>query len=193
MSRYRRWVLTLGIIVATPSITNAGPRLFPFFRSKAVRSARETGGRQQTVNNKNQQTADRIARALRAANLSGFDIAIEYRGGTAILVGTVNDSQLKAKANRIVGRVPGVVRVDNRLQVSSSDTDPSFPPVADFQAVKPSAESPVKPVGFQSPAPATIPSNSGRPIEKIAANPFDGPAPSRSNQEIAQDVAHAVA
>jgi osmotically-inducible protein OsmY len=193
MSRYRKWVLTLGIIVATPGIADAGPRLFPFFKSKAARSARETGGRQQTSSNNNQQTADRIARALRAANLSGFDIRIEYRGGTAILTGTVTDSQLKSKAGQLARRVPGVAQVANQLQVSSSGAGTSLPTSLDFRTDTPSGNSPVKPAGFRSPTPATIPSDLGRPIEKAETNPFDGPGPSRSNQDIAQDVADVVA
>ena len=193
MSKYRRWVLTLGIIVATPGITDAGQRLFPFFKSKTPRSARETAGREQTPVNRNQQIADRIAGALRAANLSGYDIGIDYRAGTATLTGTVTDPQLKVKAGQITGRVAGVKRVANRLKISNSGTGNSLPTVANFQAVSPPAKPPVKPVGFQAPTPETNPTELGSPIEKAATDPFAAASPSRSNQEIAQAVADAVA
>jgi len=115
MSKYRKWVLALGIMTVTPGLTMAGSPSFPFFKSKKARSAKE----QSPATYSNQKTADEVAAALRNANLSGFDIAIEHANGTATLTGSIADKSLKGKATQIISRVPGVQRVDNRLKVVS--------------------------------------------------------------------------
>ena len=115
MSKYRKWVLALGIMAVTPGLTMAGSPSFAFFKSKKARSVKE----QSSATYSNQKTADEVAAALRNANLSGFDIAIELANGTATLTGSIDEKSLKEKATQIISRVPGVQRVDNQLKVVS--------------------------------------------------------------------------
>ena len=192
MSKYRRWVLTLGIIVATPGITDAGQRLFPFFKSKAARSARETAGREQTPVNRNQQIADRIAGALRAANLSGYDIGIDYRAGTATLTGTVTDPQLKVKAGQITGRVAGVKRVANQLTSNDSGRGGLTTTTAAFQTDGIPAAGTLQHARFQSEAPTTFQRETGRPLPSLSAGRPTATSSSRSKQENAKDAASAL-
>lgn len=59
--------------------------------------------------------ARRIDLALKAADLNGYDIAVEYDHGTAVLAGAVRTREQKELASQVVSQVPGVHRVDNRL------------------------------------------------------------------------------
>src|SRR5690606_37483127 len=106
MRKYRKWVLTLGIVAAAPGVTMAGP--FDLFKSKSAETAAApaAGG--------NQKVAEEIAAALRKANFSGYDVEIEYRNGVAMLAGKVGTLQQKMEATRVVAQVPGVQRVDNQ-------------------------------------------------------------------------------
>jgi osmotically-inducible protein OsmY len=65
----------------------------------------------------NQRMAENIARSLQAARFTGYDIAIHYQNGVAVLDGSVAGTSQKAAATGIVSQVPGVQRVDNRLNV----------------------------------------------------------------------------
>ena len=106
MCRYRKWVLTLGIMAVTPGITMAGP--FSLFKRKptdASAGKRERGAKRVS----NQQVAERIAAALRSAKFDRYDIEIEVQRGAATLSGAVADSGHKARISRIVKNVPGVL------------------------------------------------------------------------------------
>ncbi len=66
----------------------------------------------------NQVTADAIAASLKAhPGLSRSRIAIETRGGTALLVGTVASPALRAEALNRAQSTPGVVSVVDRLRI----------------------------------------------------------------------------
>lgn len=127
MSKCRKWVLTLGLMAVTPGITMAAPK-FPNIFARKAQPARQAEG------TSNQRIADNIATALRDANISGYDIAIEQKDGTAMLSGKVTDPRLKAKATEIVGRVPGVKRVDNQLEVVREEQPQSQVLAAEFKA-----------------------------------------------------------
>jgi len=107
MRRYRKWVLSLGIMAVTPGIAMAGP--FSFQRLKANKTAPAASSRS------NQQVAEQIAGSLRAAKINGFEIDIEYRDGVAHLKGKVQDAAQKKKASRVVSKVKGVKKVNNQL------------------------------------------------------------------------------
>ena len=70
-----------------------------------------------TQTSRNQKVAEDIAVALKRAQFHGYEIEIEYKDGVATLTGKVSDPRQKVKANQVVGAVPGVRRLDNRLAV----------------------------------------------------------------------------
>ncbi len=106
MRSYRKWVLSLGLAAAVaPSLALAGP-----FSQKPVGAQAASAGN-------NQQTAESVAQALRAAKLAGFDIDVEVREGVCTLSGKIGSSEQKERASKAVAAVPGVRRVDNQLVV----------------------------------------------------------------------------
>lgn len=105
MRSYRKWVLSLGLAAAVaPSLAQAGPF-----------SLKPSGG--EAAATSNQQTAENVAEALRAAKLAGFDIDIEVKEGVCTLSGKIGSDEQKSRASKAVSAVPGVRRVDNRLIV----------------------------------------------------------------------------
>jgi len=112
MLRYRKWVLTLGIMAVSPGIVTAGP--FSFLKRKPRQSASQTAKPKRS----NQRIAEDIAAALRAARLNGQGIDIEFRNGVAKLTGTVADVRQKAKATKVVSKVSGVRHVDNQMAIA---------------------------------------------------------------------------
>jgi len=108
MRKYGKWVLTLGLLAATPGMTlAAGPR------SKADDKPAASG--KKATKTENQKVAEDIASAMRG-KVQG-DVNIEYRDGVATLSGSVADQKIKDKAASIVSKVDGVKRVDNRLSI----------------------------------------------------------------------------
>jgi len=81
----------------------------------------------QTTND--QMVADQIATSLKSADgLSGYEITVKYREGTARLEGWVRDQKQMDEALAIAGRTPQVERVINRLQIQ--ENMPTVQPVA---------------------------------------------------------------
>lgn len=113
MKRYRKWVLTLGIMAVTPGITMAGP--LDFFSKKSEQSS-STAVSGKISNN--QKVANDIANALRQARLTGYNMEIEFNKGVAVLSGKIPTAAQKAQATQLISRIDGVSRVDNRLVVS---------------------------------------------------------------------------
>lgn len=106
MRKYGKWVLTLGLLAATPSLTlAAGSKSKDASPAAPVRSARTD----------NQRVAEDIANALRG-KVKG-DISIEFKDGVAVLSGTVLDAKVKKTAESLAENVTGVTKVDNRLSV----------------------------------------------------------------------------
>ncbi len=110
MRRYPKWVLTLGIVAVTPGLSAAA---FPFGSDTDASSSTATPPK----TSRNQKVAEDIAVALKRAQFHGYEIEIEYKDGVATLTGKVSDPRQKVKANQVVGSVPGVRRLDNRLAV----------------------------------------------------------------------------
>jgi len=110
MRRYPKWVLTLGIVAVTPGLSAAA---FPFGSDTDASSSTATPPK----TSRNQKVAEDIAVALKRAQFHGYEIEIEYKDGVATLTGKVSDPRQKVKANQVVGAVPGVRRLDNRLAV----------------------------------------------------------------------------
>lgn len=77
----------------------------------------------------NQETAERIAAAMGAAGLDGYDIQIGFQNGTAQLSGQVTDASQRALAESVTSQVPGVQNVANRLTVPvARRRGPAMPP-----------------------------------------------------------------
>jgi osmotically-inducible protein OsmY len=115
MPRFGKWLLTLGLMAATPAAAlsagpfgNASPANPP-----AVRS--------------NQQVAEDIAKALRGARLNRFEMDVEFANGVCTLSGKVGTPQQKAQATQVVSKVQGVTRVVNRLQSMPAPPANAFP------------------------------------------------------------------
>lgn len=133
MRKYGKWALTLGLMAATPGLGFAAP-----WSRKDTDQAAETA-QSTSAKPSNQQMADRIATSLRQARLQGYDIGIEYKNGTAILTGRVNDPAQKEKATAILSRVEGVQKVDNQLIVvpKAEAANPSRGPVTQASMAAP--------------------------------------------------------
>lgn len=67
----------------------------------------------------NQQVAHHIAQALTKAGLSGQEIEVRYKDGTASLIGNVEDAEQAQRAEMAARSVPGVNGVINRLSPAS--------------------------------------------------------------------------
>jgi osmotically-inducible protein OsmY len=68
----------------------------------------------------NQEVAENIASALGNVGLSGYDININYQGGTAVLSGQVANPQQRMLAEGVTAKVAGVNQVSNQLMVPSA-------------------------------------------------------------------------
>src|SRR5580698_1590605 len=132
MVRIGKWVLTLGIVAVAPGLAAAAS--YPW-------QADTDAGAAATQKSKNQQVAESIALALKKSAFHGYEIDIEFRNGLATLRGKVSDPRQKARASQIVGNVPGVQQVDNKLfvvaagngpvrQVTATEADVAGPPPA---------------------------------------------------------------
>ena len=167
MRKYRNWILGLGIMAA-PGLAVAE---HPFGKEPqpAQRPAAGQGS--------NQEVAENIARALRSAKLPGSNIDITVSAGVATLSGQIADNRSKGMATQLVSSVPGVLRVDNQLQVP--------------QAAEPQ-QGGVKQAAFSAPFGQT-----DSQIEQVAhtqpAFPTPAPAPpAASNQEMAEQIGAAL-
>lgn len=108
MRKYGKWVLTLGLLAATPGLTlAAGPK------SKVDEKPAASG--KKATKTENQKVAEEIAAAMRG-KVQG-DVNIEYKDGVCTLSGSVADQKIKDKAAALVNKVDGVTRVNNRLSV----------------------------------------------------------------------------
>jgi hypothetical protein len=108
MRPFQKW-LALGLVALTPGITLAGP-------PSAARKSGEPAAQDRAASN--QETAEKIGKALVAARLSGYDIDIRYQNGVATLSGMVNNPGQKLAAEKATASVKGVARVNNRLTVA---------------------------------------------------------------------------
>lgn len=111
MRQFGKWVLSLGLVAATPDWPLASARA-----DEAVPAA-------PSAKSANQATAEQIAAALQAAKqqgqLVGYDLDIEFKNGIATLKGSVTEPRHKDVATRAVQSVPGVRTVDNQLKIGS--------------------------------------------------------------------------
>jgi osmotically-inducible protein OsmY len=164
-----KWVLSLGLMAAAPGAAFAGP--LDFLKPQAGGESSAAGTPQS-----NQQVAEGVKVALERARLQGKDIAIEVKSGVCTLEGQIADAQQKAAAARIVGSVPGVQRVDNRLVLMATAGAPRSMP----------STSGVEQAGYE---------NNGRQGVRQVSNEVAPPmtAAPQSNEQVAREIAGALA
>ncbi|MCH9020632.1 MAG: BON domain-containing protein, partial [Proteobacteria bacterium] len=123
MRKYRKWVLTLGIMAATPGIASAANPLAKFFQRKSPRRIATQTSRT-TARVSNQKVAEDIAAALRTAKLNGYMMDVEFADGVCTLIGKIGNAAQKAQVTRVVQSVRGVRRVDNQLSLVQKSKSP---------------------------------------------------------------------
>ncbi len=197
MKRYRKWVLTLGIMAVTPGITMAGP--LDFFNKKSDQSS-STAVTGKTSNN--QKVANEIADVLRKARLTGYNMEIEFNKGVAVLSGKIPTDAQKTQATMLISRIKGVSRVDNRLEVSKTASKhvPTLgakptqktlnpfrkaPEITQASASDPFLKGALKQAQFEQSAEKPV-----SRIQTVSHKETRGPAP--SNQQMAEQIAKAL-
>jgi hypothetical protein len=125
MRRYHQWLAALGLLAVTPGVTLAGPL-------NSNKKAPAQAATQAAASNP-QVLADQVAAALAAARLdrAGNSVDVQVNGSVAILSGTVSSQKDLSTALNAASRVPGIRRVENRLQV------PRTQPAQAAQAARP--------------------------------------------------------
>ncbi len=108
MPKFGKWILTLGLVAATPAMAVADGPFGKFFNR---------GGSKTATTRSNQDVANDIAKALRSAKLNKHEMDVEFTKGVCTLIGTVSTAQQRAEATRIVSQIPGVKQVKNQLSV----------------------------------------------------------------------------
>jgi osmotically-inducible protein OsmY len=200
MRRYRKWVMTLGLVAAAPNVGLAGP--FDFFRPK-------TGGAPADAAY-NQQVAEQVAARLRIARLRGQnDIDIKFESGVLTLTGEVADAPTKALATQLASSVSGVQKVDNQMTTGTPAGEKPAGPIRQVSAEAPAGANPfaasrggVQSAAFEMPAadrPSGIQQVGGQKTSRRQFSPPPAPAPSPtapqaggSNQQTAEQVAAAL-
>jgi osmotically-inducible protein OsmY len=108
------------------AVYNTDNRRAPVIQPAAATASRATA-RKATASKapaNNQQTANAIAKALKSAGLSGYDMEIRYQNGVASLSGSIASPKQAAFASQVVSQVPGVRAVNNQLRVASAERQP---------------------------------------------------------------------
>lgn len=194
MRRSTAWVAALTLLAAMPAASPAGP--FDFFRGSKDEAAR------------NQETAEQIAEALRAAKLQGRDVEIEFKGGTAILTGTISDATQRAKATQAASHVQGVESVDNRMRLAGSRAPQPTGRILPTAATEPQGG--VRTAAATNEDPWATTARPQRPETSVFSEARTAPKPTnirrtaaaqparpaasteRTNQEIAQSIADSI-
>ena len=127
------------VISRVPGVRQVNNQL----RAPGMNPASQAGG-------SNQRVAEQIAQALAANRLNGLDIEVRYNAGKATLSGPVPHPQVAMIAHQVAASVPGVLQVDNRLQVVGMPGQPGQP--QGFPGAGPQGQGPnVMPVNHQMP------------------------------------------
>ena len=112
MRPYQKW-LSVGLLALTPNIALADA-----FSPTSKPGASTPAQMKQGV--PNQELAERVAKALRKAKLSHYEIDIDVRSGVVTLVGKISRAEQRKAVEKAVSAVPGVTQIVNRLAVVES-------------------------------------------------------------------------
>ncbi len=162
----RKWVLSLGLLAAVPSISVAGP--LDFLKPGEEQKQSSPALQESANTNQNQKVAENIAKALSRANLVHQDVSIEYKSGVATIGGQIKNEAQRALVTRLVSRVPGVETVENSLSLMETTKSKAASPIQQAAAV-----------------------SQGAPNRRVQPVAFDQKA-ARSNQEVAQNIAESL-
>lgn len=166
MRKYGKWALTLGIMAASPSFT-------PLANAQSQQSQPAATA---PAKSHNQQMADRVATALRAEKISGYDVTIEFQDGIVTLKGQVADKKQKQRATEIIKKVPGVTQVDNQMAILPKTT------FGDRLRGKPNRVTQASHSETQK----------GGHIQQVSGEMPEEPSPLQKNQEIANQIGSAL-
>ena len=139
----------------------------------------------------NQKVAEDIAGALSSAKLNGFDIEVRYKGGRAILTGSVANAEQWRTARQVVQQVPGVQAVDNRLSVRNPPGGPSANPNGPGPGQNPYGQPPVMAAGYAAEptnGPPTAPP--GMQAAGAYGPSMGGGYPGQGNSQAVYDMPH---
>ncbi len=174
----RQWILTVGVLAVTPTVTMAA---LPWSKDKAEPAAQ--------ASTDNQQIANALATELKKAKqagvpIEGQDVKIIYQNGVATIQGQIQNASQKSTVTQILKAYPGVSQVNNEMTV---------------MAAAPAQPSPVQQVEFAAtraagPMPSAPPQNMITQANFIPEAPLTAPAPPAgvSNQAMAQEIARAL-
>lgn len=167
MPKFGKWILTLGLVAATPAMAVADGLLGnPFARSSSKAASTRS----------NQDVANDIARALRSARLNKYEMDVEFTNGVCTLVGKVGTEAQRAEATRLCSQIDGVQRVDNRLSVLNAR------PASRVNYLQTSDDRGVQQAGFAG----------NREAGRRGIQQTSGQAPAVDNQKMAENIARAL-
>lgn len=141
MLRFRKWVLSVGVVAATSGAAFGGP--FDVFKSQPADPANAA------TEAHNQRVAEHVAQKLRAQKLRGFDIEIVVQDGVCRLGGKIASAEQKQLATQVASQVSGVSSVQNQLTVL--EQRPTQPAPAPAQATR-LPQSGIQQAAYQAPA-----------------------------------------
>ena len=110
MRKYSKWLLVLGVFATFPGVSSADGFLSGKFRPLLPFTSSAEKAR-------NQAMAEKVADALRQAQIKGHGIIIEFEDGVVSLDGRVHDASHLSLAKRAAAMVPGVDRVDSKMEL----------------------------------------------------------------------------
>lgn len=172
MRRYHSWLTALGFAAATPGLALAGP-LSLFSGDRESQSTSEPDAKAA-----NQKVANDIAKALRSARLNGYNIEVEFKGGTATLIGEVPTSQQRELAAQVTRQVAGVKSVANQLGVKEEAPKSRPANVASRRPTSPvQAQAAIQQAEFEAGPAAEAPDNqvmADRIAQALRASKFAG-------------------
>ena len=117
----RKWVLSMALLATAPGFAVAGPA-----ETAAPASAASS----------NQAMANKIATALKSAQIKGKGVQLQFDKGVCTISGEAASPDQKALATQVISSVPGVTTCNNQLTVAGARP---MPPVSQAEkALRPS-------------------------------------------------------
>ena len=191
----RKWLFALAVSAAVPQ---AG-----WAEQAPTQTPSQTSTQTQSIESQarpNAAIAQDIASSLKSAGLTGRNIQIKVKNGTAVLGGQIGDASQKATVTRLAAAVAGVRAVQNDM--TPMDAAAPAAPVSGVQTAALSESTPasaVRPVAHSQERPTAAPAKVAK-AEAIApqtlppmpAQPIETASTGRTNQQVAQDIAGAL-
>jgi len=198
MRKYSKWLLVLGVFATFPGVSSADGFLSGKFRPLLPFTSSAEKAR-------NQAMAEKVADALRQAQIKGHGIIIEFEDGVVSLDGRVHDASHLSLAKRAAAMVPGVDRVDSKMELLPQVAAKPAPPKVEAPVAKtePAPEQSVVAVTKPEPKPEPAPQPAPKAADPIfrsasfadsgtqdfAPQPTPAPQPAPAPELSAQEVA----